>query len=198
MRIETTEVDGWKTCAADRTQLEEDCPGYDSRPIRVIQEEIWRVFADHYGGPGASTAAGPAGGSTDPFGILPSDSRVNVKALDPADLTCEFCGHPATLSLEPRRAYMRLHEQSPDELVRRARTERKLGERQLTAAERQAQALERIASAPSAEVNALRDEVRALKEALEAQKPALPASEGESAPGPTPEPPRPQRARQRA
>jgi len=176
VRIETDIVRGYKTCGADRTAMDEDCPGYDSVEIDVIREEVHRLFGDAAGVNGVGSAGIPV--SNDPWSVLPSHSLIYVKPVNPEDVVCDYCGGPANLSLEARPKYQRLSEQGPDELIRRARADRKLGERQTDAAERQAVALERMAGANS-DIDDLRAQVARLTAALDAQNSPLSASDAE-------------------
>ena len=53
MRIDTEIVSGWRTCGADRTMSDTDCPGYESEPCDVVRETITRTFGDRNRGQGA-------------------------------------------------------------------------------------------------------------------------------------------------
>lgn len=189
MRIDTETVSGWRTCAADRTLLDEDCPGYESEPLPVVREEVISTFGDR-----AAAALGDQVTTSDPYAPLVSDSRIHVRPLREGDDVCPYCSGPAALSLEPRPTYMRLSEQTPDEAVRRARGERQLGLAQVTASERQAAALEMLAASGNGELAQLRAEIEALKAALNGHDAPESAVEGEADPAPT----RPVRARQKA
>jgi hypothetical protein len=115
VRIDTEIVSGWRTCGADRTMSDTDCPGYESEPCDVVRETITRTFGDRNRGQGAGATG------LDPF-------------------TCPHCGAPANFTLEPRPSYRRLSPTHPDELVRRARGERQRAEQSMTPAGRQRRA----------------------------------------------------------
>ena len=133
MRIDTEIVSGWRTCGADRTMSDTDCPGYESEPCDVVRETITRTFGDRNRGQGAGATG------LDPFANAESDSLVYVRPVN-GDYTCPHCGAPANFTLEPRPSYRRLSPTHPDELVRRARGERQRAEQSMTPAGRQRRA----------------------------------------------------------
>src|SRR4051794_13384572 len=119
--VTETEVNGFQTCSRDRLE-HGDCPGYESRPARLLAEEVVQLFGDQHGD------------LSDPYARLPSVSHTVLHALSGELMgTCEFCGSPTHLSLEPRPVYLRLSDRGPEELVRAREAERSVAERETEA-----------------------------------------------------------------
>jgi len=76
VRIDTEIVSGWRTCGADRTMSDTDCPGYESEPCDVVRETITRTFGDRNRGQGAGATG------LDPFANAESDSLVYVRPVN--------------------------------------------------------------------------------------------------------------------
>ena len=168
MRVERTELDGWRTCARPRVLddtswpdsdvMLEDCKGYTSEPCRVVRETVMWTFADGGAQPGAQLDVNHVEKSTVRY--LPADG----------DWGCPHCGwETCTFSVEPRRAYRRLSDQDPDTLRRRTLRQDRQAEQTLAVEERQAAALERLVEQgdQSAKVAQLESLVARLMERME-------------------------------
>ena len=155
MNIERAEVEGYRTCGRSRVE-HGDCPGYKSERITLIAEVTTEVFSDHDGDMNGAYAR------------LPAATRTQLLPLTPEDGLCPHCGSPCNLSTEPRPAYRRLSERSPDEIVRRAAEERERERIEQTTAARQADALEAIA-AQGPQRDAELEQLRALVERQSAE-----------------------------
>lgn len=171
MRVETIELDGYRTCGrprvvdsaswSDDTVLMDDCPGYvESEPVRILREEVILTFADNGASPTPGFDVNQVERSTVRY--LPADG----------DWSCPHCGFDTSnFSPEPRTRFAQLSEQHPDELRRRSMRGEQREEKALSIEERQAAALEKLAAQAeeNGRVAALEAEIAEMRELLAAQ-----------------------------
>lgn len=156
--VTVSRITGYKTCARKRVKGQL-CPGYESHPAELDEEEVAWTFLELGGDmPGVER------------------SQIHHRAATPGvDDACDFCGGPVNLSAEPRPLYENISGVDPDEILYKSERERLLTE----AAQRQASAAEQSNALKLREIEALEESnrLRALElERQPARKPKPSAS----------------------